>query len=278
MFRRLVFLDIDGTLTLPGSNVPPASALSAIKAARKAGNGVFLCSGRNYGMLKPLLSYGFDGFIASGGGYIEAAGRVVYDCPMTEAQRALTFSVFQESGVFRTVECRDDSYTDEGFKEFLENNAQAKGNSELLRWRKQIEGALNIRPMREYGGEPVYKLVFMCDAEEKLDAPKKALSGEFHFVVQEKDKYGIVNGELVNRKFDKGKGVLCVCKALGIDVKDTCGFGDSMNDLEMLETVGVSVCMENGSERLKALADEVCPAVDKDGLSAAFYRLGLCEA
>ena len=84
MKNKLIFLDIDGTLTTPGSNLPPESALEAIRAAQRAGHEVFLCSGRNYEMLRPLLTYGFDGAVASGGGYVFAGDRVLYDCPMTE--------------------------------------------------------------------------------------------------------------------------------------------------------------------------------------------------
>ena len=42
MKSKLIFLDIDGTLTSPGSNIPPASALDAIRSAQKAGHKVFL--------------------------------------------------------------------------------------------------------------------------------------------------------------------------------------------------------------------------------------------
>ena len=67
MKPKAIFLDIDGTLTEPGTNVPPASALEAIRRAQEAGNYVFLCTGRNYAMLSPLLKYGFDGVVASSG-------------------------------------------------------------------------------------------------------------------------------------------------------------------------------------------------------------------
>ena len=60
---KLIFLDIDGTLTSAGSNVPPDSALEAIRAAQAKGNKVYLCTGRNYAMMKPLLKYGFDGYV-----------------------------------------------------------------------------------------------------------------------------------------------------------------------------------------------------------------------
>ncbi|MBR3129449.1 MAG: HAD hydrolase family protein, partial [Clostridia bacterium] len=43
MKQKLIFLDIDGTLTPAGSNTPPESAMQAIKAAQKNGHKVFLC-------------------------------------------------------------------------------------------------------------------------------------------------------------------------------------------------------------------------------------------
>ena len=107
MNGKLIFLDIDGTLTSPGSNEPPASALEAIRAARAAGHKVFLCSGRNYDMLKPLLGFGFDGAVASGGGYVFAGDRVLYDCPMTEDQKERALRLFAQGGVLRTIEAAE---------------------------------------------------------------------------------------------------------------------------------------------------------------------------
>ena len=150
MIRKIIFLDIDGTLTEPGSNDPPESAVSAIKEARAQGHFVFLCTGRNYNMLLPLLKYEFDGIVASSGGYIECQKEVIYDCPMTERQKQTVMCVLKDNGIYRTVECMDGSYTDEGFKEFLRANAAEGSNSELLRWREQIEKSLNILPMNEY--------------------------------------------------------------------------------------------------------------------------------
>lgn len=63
-----------------------------------------------------------------------------------------------------------------------------------------------------------------------------------------------------------------VCEYLNIPVSDSVGFGDSMNDKEMLETAGLSICMENGSEAVKKIADEVCPKVTEDGIWKAFQK------
>ncbi len=275
MEKKLIFLDIDGTLTEPGKNEPPASALEAVRGAQANGHIAVLCSGRNYGMLSPLLQYGFDGVISCAGGCIEFGDQMVYDCPMTPEQQKQVLSVFQESGVYRTIGSRNYTYTDEGFKEFLAKNAQSKANSELLRWRVQLESELDIRPMAEYGGEPIYGLTFMSPGQERLETPMKLLNGEFNFCIQDTDACGIVNGELINRAYNKGTAVLRLSEYLGIAAEDTIAFGDSMNDLEMLQTAGYSVCMGNGSKRLQGIADMVCPPVNRDGLYRAFVQLGL---
>ena len=276
MNKKLIFLDIDGTLTAPGSNNPPESALKAIRSAREAGHKVFLCSGRNYDMLSPLLkAYDcFDGAVASSGGYVFYGDEVLYDCPMTEEQKDTALRLFKENGVFRTVEAVDGSFCDEGLSDFL--NESSGGNSELVRWRKALESDLGIRPMAEYDGRPIYKVVFMCKDVSQLAPAIEALEKDFFFLVQDMAAANCLNGELVNRKFDKGLGVRRVCEALGYDIADTVGFGDSMNDLEMIETVGTSVCMANGSPKLQKMSDIVCPAVEEDGLAKAFRDLGLC--
>ena len=273
MTQKLIFLDIDGTLVAAGTNVPPPSAVEAIRGARKKGHKVFLCTGRNYGMLSPLLPYGFDGFIGSAGGYIEYGGEVIYDCPMTEAQRVRVMDVFQRSGVFRTVECKRRAYTDEGFKAFLGKTA-GTGGSELARWREQLEHRLGIRPMQEYQGEPVYKIVFMSPDRERLEAPRAALEGEFAFCMEDGARNGLINGELINRKFNKGLAVRRLCAYLGLPLEDTVAFGDSMNDLEMLETAGLGICMGNGVPALRKFAREICPPVNEDGLYRAFEAHG----
>lgn len=275
MEQKLIFLDIDGTLTEPGKNVPPPSAVDAVCRARGKGHKVVLCSGRNYGMLFPVVQYGFDGLIASAGGYIEYDSQVVYDCPMTSQQQTKVMDIFKESGIYRTIGGRNHSYTDEGFKEFLAENTQSEANSELLRWRIQIENELGIYPMSEYDGEPIYGMAFMSRGAERLKKPMQILQEEFDFCIQDEDACGIVNGELSSKDFDKGKAVERLCDFLSISKENTIAFGDSMNDLEMLQAVEIGVCMANGSPSLLKIADMVCPSVTEDGLFKAFQKLEL---
>ena len=272
--RKCIFLDIDGTLTPAGSNIPPESAMRAVRAAQTVGHMVFLCTGRNPDMLAPVLALGFDGAVACGGGHVFAGDRVLYTCPMPDADRVTALTLLKEQGVFRTVEAVDATFGDEDLGDFL---AQAgEGNSELVRWRKALAEQLNIRPMAEYDGRPIFKVVFMCTAMEQLAPARAALEKNYNFVVQDVAAHNCLNGEIINRAFDKGRGVRIVAETFGFDIADTIGFGDSMNDLEMIETVGTSVCMANGSPALQKISDLVCPGVDEDGLAHAFEQLGLC--
>ncbi len=273
MEKKLIFLDIDGTLTPPGSNTPPASAMDAVRKAQARGHRVFLCTGRNPAMLAPVLALGFEGAVACAGGYVFAGDRVLFDCPMTSEQLALGLRLLKEQGVLRTIEARDATWGDEETEQFLAG-AQAD-NSELLRWRRALAEKLNILPMSAYDGRPVYKIVFMCRDEGQLAPARAALERDFRFVVQSVSEHRCLNGELINRRFDKGRGVKLVAAHLGIPIEDTIGFGDSMNDLEMIDTVGCSVCMGNGAPALKARSRLVCPAVEEDGLARAFRELGL---
>ncbi len=275
MNRKLIFLDIDGTLVEPGMNEPPASALKAIEKARSCGHKIFLCSGRNRGMLSPLLCYDWDGYIGSSGGYVVSDNKVIYNEPLTLEQRDLVMGTLKSNGIYRTIECLDNSYTDESFKDFLREHASEGGNSELLRWREQVESALNILPMASYQGEPCYKVVIMIPDAGCLEEPMRLLDQEFQFVIQEGNQAGFLNGEIVSRRYNKGTGIRLAADTLGIPIEDTIGVGDSMNDLEMFETVGFSVCMGNGAQKMQDMADLVCPAVSEDGIYRAFEQLGL---
>ena len=63
--------------------------------------------------------------------------------------------------------------------------------------------------------------------------------------------------------------------ALHADMRDTIAFGDANVDIPMLECCAYGVAMGSGGAEIKAIADYVTDAVDKDGLYKAFDKLGL---
>lgn len=75
--RRIIFLDVDGTIMTYGG-VIPASAKRAIAAARAAGHVLFLCTGRSKAEIpSELAALGFDGMIGGNGSYVEHHGDIV---------------------------------------------------------------------------------------------------------------------------------------------------------------------------------------------------------
>ena len=120
---KLIFLDIDGTLTPPGSNTPPESAVQAIRKAQENGNRVFLCTGRNYDMLSPLLHYGFDGMVASSGGYVTVGDELIFDCPMSDEFRDIALDSLHRNGVFCTIEAAGGSWGDDNLADFLKDDS-----------------------------------------------------------------------------------------------------------------------------------------------------------
>ncbi len=64
----------------------------------------------------------------------------------------------------------------------------------------------------------------------------------------------------------KGIGIKKMLEYYGLDRAEALAFGDGNNDREMLQAVGTGVAMENGSDELKAIADEICGPVNADGI------------
>ncbi len=281
MDTRVIFLDIDGTFIEAGKVEAPAGAAEAVRRARQRGHRVFLCTGRNYRMTEPVLHYGFDGYVCSAGGYVVCGDRVLFDCPMDRAESDGLRAVLEANGVECTLEAKDATYGGSRMIERLSGyqNRAAAANSELARWQRAFADGMLVRPLSEYKGEPVYKICYIAESAASLAPARAAYADRFVFCEQKVPFAAMdvhfINGELINRKFNKGEGIRRICAQLGLPLSASVAFGDSENDLEMTDVAGVSVCMANGSDALKARCDRVCPAVNEDGLARAFADLGL---
>lgn len=71
----------------------------------------------------------------------------------------------------------------------------------------------------------------------------------------------------------KAKGIEAILHKEGLTWKDVVVFGDSNNDVEMLEKAGLGVCMGNGCDTAKKAANYVCGRIEEDGLAKAIREI-----
>lgn len=167
------------------------------------------------------------------------------------------------------------SYKDQGFDTFLAEQPEKVQTARCALASADGAGAEHSSDERIQRNRPIYKIVILSMRKEQLEEPVRVLGDRVKFCVQGEDSYGYINGELHGPEFDKGSGVRAVCEALSLSTEDSIAFGDSMNDVEMIEASGLGICMENGYEELKKLADDICPSVEDDGIYRAFEKYGL---
>ncbi|MDE7333568.1 MAG: HAD family hydrolase [Lachnospiraceae bacterium] len=278
MDKKLIFLDIDGTL-ISAMKAPSALVTKAVRRTRENGNKVFLCTGRNMAIIgEDIQNVGFDGIIASAGGHVEAEGKVLFDSLLPEETIQECLSVFHNYGIYCRIESPEGIYTDPQMEALLREAKPDKTNSELIRMQKEIEAGISILPYEQYPRSGAYKICFTATNPEIIEETKKYLEDRFVYVVHPYgDNSTCFNGEIIPRGVDKGRGMEMVCRYYGADREDTIAFGDSMNDYEMMKTAGCSVAMGNACEELKNMADAVCGNVWDDGIYYEFRRMGLIE-
>jgi Cof subfamily protein (haloacid dehalogenase superfamily) len=125
--------------------------------------------------------------------------------------------------------------------------------------------------------EPPTKLVVIDDPHvlDELEARMKAhFDGRLY--ISKSLPYFL---EFASPDVTKAAGLDFVSKAVGFTAEQTVGFGDGENDVELLEWAGYAVAVENAHERVKAVADFICPRVDDEGVAQVLdaYLGGLDE-
>ena len=80
--------------------------------------------------------------------------------------------------------------------------------------------------------------------------------------------------EFTNKGIDKGSVIKTVlCDKLGLNIDEICAFGDAENDITMLKNCGLGVCMANGQDKAKEVADMICGDNDHDGIAYALEKI-----
>lgn len=279
--RRIVFLDVDGTIVEHGSRIAPSTA-PAIRAARAAGHLVYLSTGRSAADLHHRVSeIGFDGAVTNSGAFAVSGDEVVVDRPLSRRATDRMLAALRGRGIRFFLQSRDGIYASDDMAELMRDVAAALDARIAAGEEVRPEDSLVGLAERTFPGigeadlDRIDKAVFVSDHEEGLEELRDDLGDEFLIVPGSMPLPGGSNGEINERDTTKGSAIQRLLAHLGIDAADAIAVGDSWNDVEMFEVCGVAVAMGNARPELKGLADFVTTDVLDDGIANAFRRLGL---
>jgi Cof subfamily protein (haloacid dehalogenase superfamily) len=114
--------------------------------------------------------------------------------------------------------------------------------------------------------EPPTKLV-VIDDPNVLDDLKQRILDRFgdRLYVSKSLPYFL---EFASPDVTKASGLEFVAEHLGFSREHTVAFGDGENDIELVEWAGYGVAVENAHDRVKEVADLVCPSVQEEGVAS----------
>jgi Cof subfamily protein (haloacid dehalogenase superfamily) len=79
--------------------------------------------------------------------------------------------------------------------------------------------------------------------------------------------------EFASAGVTKGSGLDFLAGRLGFTPERTIAFGDGENDVELIEWAGYGVAVANAVERVKAVADWICPPAAEEGVATVLEAM-----
>ena len=263
MDRKLIFLDIDGTILAHGEEVHPA-VLEGLRRARNKGHMVFISTGRSHGSVPPeILDMETDGLICSAGSDIWIHGQRAWSAALDTALVEKACEVLDRLDAICLLEGSENIYMSERGGDFLREKDKPGDNSELARWKFYFRTARNLLPIKEWYQThiPIPKVTFLVWGKERMEQLIEELKQDFYIAFFETTTEGVYNGELISLTENKGTAIRRTAELLHENADNTIAFGDSMNDYQMIRDAACGVAMGNADEKLKAIADRVCETV-----------------
>lgn len=267
------FFDVDGTLvyhdiehhgTKVGdeiSTLPTERVQEAIRKLVAAGHLAFLATGRGmHSIEQDILDLGFSGAVTMNGARAQIGDDILFkkrlspeqvEAMAREADRLGLAVAFEgpESSILYFPPSLDPAYVDHFYE-----SPRAHSFEEL----RQLEPDLNFT-----------KIIYATDQEELY---QRSPYLKEHYTCLDS---GFVFHELVLPGVDKGAAMEAVVEALPERPERVYAFGDSENDLGMIEAADVGVAMGNSPDFLREAADVVCESAAEDGVALELERLGV---
>ena len=263
---RTIVTDMDDTLLRDDLSISPYT-LDVLGRAMNRGVGLVLASGRS-----PASILSFSDVLRVNRPMIACNGAVIVDPDtgaeldrrlfnVTDARACARFA--KENGCYVQVYYGD--------KFYFSNRCKW---SELYGSFSRLEGVC-VGDVEAFIQEPTSKLILVAEPaviEQLYPVAMKRFAGCASVTIS-KPQYL----EFLAPGSTKGDALERMTTLCDIDRESTIAFGDSMNDLTMLQWAGIGVAMGNARPEVRAVADRVCDSNDKDGIARLIERLVLCE-
>lgn len=256
MAIKLIALDIDGTLTNQLHTVSPRN-IAAIQKAKEAGIVVTLATGRGCIATKPIWQQ-----TDLHGSSIQYGGAMIVDIDSGRIEKlhALESAVIRdvlnfaaEQGVPAQI------YVDETV--ILEQiNPSSKGY--IGRHNLPFIIDPDIRKKDFYNVPKILAFAGNGHEEALFETFRERFQG-----VAQVSRSNAVFIEINCLGVTKATALEELSGQLGIKRSEVCALGDNFLDREMIEWAGLGVCMEDGAEEVKAVADLIIPPCDEDGVA-----------
>ena len=265
MTKKLIVSDIDGTLVVNDGVTVLDSTIKQFHRLRDSGHTIVLASGRpDFGLrhiADPL------GFYAKGGYIISFNG-----CRITEVKTGeLVYCAYLDEDIPKRVQ----EYALENGLGVVTYGADViiRGcdENEFMTLERRVCSCNSVlcRDFSTLGR--VHKVIMSCDADRAfhLEPEVAAIFGE-RATVYRSDPHFI---EVVPKGVNKAVAIKQLNQILDISREDTVCFGDSYNDIEMIEYAGMGIAMGNACQQLKDVADYVTKFNTDHGISYAIDNI-----
>lgn len=268
--NKYIFLDLDGTLLNNDKSIPD-SARKAIHLAKENGHKLIVATGRsNKGVIPSIRELNFDGYIFSAGAVVEINKKTIRKQEMDSAMVVDLIDAMEENHMGFILEGYHHSYYNKNFTEYIDIK-------DMIEKRNLDERV--FRPAIEYKAESsqVYKIAFFAHNLKQAKALESKLRNRSAIKVFTHDivEGDLINGEITVSHVTKASGIKMMMAHLSESMEKTISFGDSLNDLEMLKETHTGICMGNGVDQLKEIADDITDTPVNDGLYKAFLKHNL---
>ena len=270
--RKLIFIDIDGTLLLDDQTVHQ-SAIDAIQEARRKNTLIFIATGRSVPEItSQFTDIGFDGYICSGGAHINIDGKIFHDTKFepTNALKVIEylieidvdFYLETSSGIFATDTCAQTAE--------IMWNKYSEHKDIRIPFPEDLKEIMSSNSIKDVDASDVRKISFISK-EINFESIYDYLHKDFKIIPNTVFEFGDNSGEIASFGNDKSDAVLKVKNFYPFQTF-TYAYGNGFNDIDMFNVVDHAVAMGGSPQEVIKNADELAPSPEEEGIYLSFKR------